>query len=176
MSFLRVLRLKWLAIIGVCVAIMIAFNLTHVRIESNLLSSFDTWYAHASKSLASVSPAKETDQSLKVVITLNSPQTQAAPATWTLPRTSLLDAGDRENTGRILQLISESRIFGLRPVRGEAASQPSLAVSVTDNQQQFQITVSLEDIQDNIQIQNLLKLVDVYSHAELPASVEPSRL
>ncbi len=170
------LRLKWLAIIGVCVAILVVFNLTNIRLESDLLSSFDTWYAHTSKVLASTSLPKETDQSLKVVITLNSPQTQPAPATWTLPRVSLLDPSDRENTARILQLLSESRVFGLRPQRGDGTHDPSLAISVADNQQQFQITVALEDIQDNIQIQNLLKLVDVYSHSEPPASLEPARL
>lgn len=176
MSLLRVTRLKWLAIIGLCATILIAFNLTHIRIESDLLSSFESWYQHASKVLATTSTLKETDQSLKVSITLNSPQTRSTPATWTLPRTSLLDASERENTARILQLLSESKVFGLRPLSGDAADQPSLAIAVSDSHQQFQITVSLEDIQDNIQIQNLLKLIDVYSHTEPSTSLEPARL
>lgn len=175
MSLSRFISLKWLLILVVCGAVLIAFNLTHVRIESNLLSSFDTWYKRAAATLATTSAHQETDQSLKVVITLHSPQTQSGSATWTLPRASLLDASDRENTARILQLISESRIFGVRPLRNESSERPSLAISVTDSQQQFQITVPLEDIQDNIQIQNLLKLIDVYSHTE-PTSVEPARL
>lgn len=176
MNFLRVTRLKWLAIIGLCAAIIVAFNLTHIRIESDLLSSFDSWYQHASQTLSASSTPKETDQSLKVSITLNSPQTQAAPATWTLPRTSLLDASERENTARILQLLGESKVFGLRPLSGDVANQPSLAIAVSDSHQQFQITVSLEDIQENIQIQNLLKLIDVYSHTEPSTSLEPARL
>jgi hypothetical protein len=176
MSFLRVIRLKWLAIIGLCVAILIAFNLTHIRIESNLLSSFESWYQHVSQTLAASSSLKETDQSLKVTITLNSPQAHSTPATWILPRTSLLDASERENTSRILQLLNESKVFGLRPLRGDAATQPSLTILVKDSQQEFQIAVSLEDIQDNIQIQNLLKLIDVYSHTEPSTSVEPARL
>jgi len=176
MSFSRFISLKWLAILAVCGAVLIAFNLTQVRIESNLLSSFDAWYKRVAVTLGPISAPQETDQSLKVVITLHSPQTQSGLATWTLPRTSLLDANDRENTARILQLISESRIFGLRPLRGESGGRPSLAISVTDSQQQFQTTVSLEDIQDNIQIQNLLKLIDVYSHTEPGTSVEPARL
>ena len=176
MSFRRFISLKWLVILGVGGAVLVAFNLTQVRIESNLLSSFDTWYKRAAVTLATTSAPQEVDQSLKVVITLHSPQIQSGPATWTLPRTSLLDANDRENTARILQLISESRVFGLRPLRSESGDRPSLAISVTDSQQQFQITVSLEDIQDNIQIQNLLKLIDVYSHTEPTTSVEPARL
>lgn len=170
------IRLKWLAIIGLCVAILIAFNLTHIRIESNLLSSFESWYQHASQTLTASAPLKEADQSLKVTITLNSPQHSATSSTWTLPRTSLLDASERESTSRILQLINESKVFGLRPLRGDASSQPSLTILVKDSQREFQIAVSLEDIQDNIQIQNLLKLIDVYSHSEPSTSVEPARL
>jgi len=171
-----VTRLKWLAIIGLCAAILIAFNLTHIRIESDLLASFDSWYRHASQTLTASAPLKETDPSLKVSITLNSPQTRSTPATWTLPRTSLLDASERENTARILQLLSESKVFGLRPLSGDATARSSLAIVVSDSHQQFQITVPLEDIQENIQIQNLLKLIDVYSLTEPSTSVEPARL
>jgi hypothetical protein len=169
-------RLKWLAIISLCAAILIAFNLTHIRIESDLRSSFESWYQHTSQTLTMSSPLKETDQSLKVSITLNSPQNHPTPATWTLPRTSLLDTLERENIARILQLLSESKVFGLRPLSGDAADRPSLAIAVSDSQQQFQIVVSLEDIQENIQIQNLLKLIDVYSHTEPSTSFEPARL
>jgi hypothetical protein len=176
MSFLSVIRLKWLALIGVCVAILIAFNLTHIRIESNLLSSFESWYQHASQTLAASSPLKDADQSLKVSITLNSPQARSTSSTWTLPRASLLETSERDNTSRILQLINESKVFGLRPLRGAAMSQPSLTILVKDSQHEFQIAVSLDDIQDNIQIQNLLKLIDVYSHSEPSTSLEPARL
>jgi hypothetical protein len=164
MSFLRVTRLKWLAIIGLCAAILIAFNLTHIRIESDLLASFDSWYRHASQTLTASAPLKETDPSLKVSITLNSPQTRST------------DASERENTARILQLLSESKVFGLRPLSGDATARSSLAIVVSDSHQQFQITVPLEDIQENIQIQNLLKLIDVYSLTEPSTSLEPARL
>ncbi len=170
------LNIRWLIAIGFMVMAIIAFNLSNPTLKSDLVTSFNEWYQSTSPNLQPTADPKAADLSLTVAVTLSNPSLATTPATWTLPTRSLLDSDDRDNTARILQLIKESGVFGLNPLRGGSRSTPSLAISVKDNTKQFEITIPLEEAQSNIQLQNLMKLMDLYTHAPATPNVEPARL
>jgi len=155
---------------------LIAFNLSHPTLKNDLLTSFNEWYQGVSAQLSSAADPQQTTLALKVSVTLSDPTIGGAPAVWTLPSRSLLESTDRDNTARVLQLIRESGIFGFSPIRGGSTKEPFVAVSVRDEQRQFEITIPLDQAQKSIQLQNLLKLMDLYSHAPLSSTVEPARL
>ncbi len=86
-----------------------------------------------------------------------------APQTWSLPSLSITDPTDRAQTTRVLQLINESKIFGLAKADSNDTSIPTLTITITDESDRFETTVPLRDIENNIQLQNLLKLLQVFS-------------
>lgn len=176
MIFSKVCTKRGLVAIGFTVMALIAFNLSHPTLKNDLLTSFNEWYQGISPKLTSATDPQQADLSLRVSVTLSDPSIGGAPAVWTLPTRSLLESTDRDNTARVLQLIRESGIFGLSPMPSSAKKGPSVAVSVRDEQRQFEITIPLDQAQKNIQLQNLMKLMDLYSHAPSTSTVEPARL
>jgi hypothetical protein len=172
----NVLNIRWLVVIGFTVMAIVAFNLSNPTLKSDLITSFNEWYQGTSQQLQPNADPKVADLSLTIAVTLFDPAHRSSPSTWTLPARSLLETDDRDNTARILQLIRESGIFGLAPVRSGSRTTPSLAVSVKDARRQFEITIPLKEAQNNIQLQNLMKLMDLYTHAPATPNVEPARL
>jgi hypothetical protein len=172
----NVLNIRWLVVLGFMVMAIIAFNLSNPTLKNNLVTSFNEWYEGTSQQFQPNADPKAADLSLRISVTLSDPALGVTPSTWALPARSLLEAEDRENTARILQLIRESGVFGLPSIRSGSRSTPSLAVSVKDNRRQFEITIPLEEAQNNIQLQNLMKLMDLYTHTPATPNVEPARL
>jgi hypothetical protein len=176
MTLRNVLNIKWLVAFGFVLMAIIAFNLSNPTLKRDLVTSFNDWYQTTSQGLHPNADPKAADLSLSIAVTLSDPSLATTPATWTLPTRSLLDSQDRDNTARILQLIKESGVFGLNPVRRGSRSAPSLAISVKDTTRQFEITIPLAEAQNNIQLQNLMKLMDLYTHTPPTPNVEPARL
>lgn len=172
----NVLNIRWLVAFGFVLMAIIAFNLSNPTLKSDLVTSFNEWYQTTSPKLQPTADPKAADLSLSVAVTLSDPSLAGTPATWTLPTRSLLDSDDRDNTARILQLIKESGVFGLNPIQSGSRSTPSLAISVKDTTRQFEITIPLAEAQSNIQLQNLMKLMDLYTHTPPTPNVEPARL
>lgn len=155
---------------------IVAFNLSRPSLKNDLSTSFNEWYQGASPLLQGHDEAKQADLSLKVSIAVSSPSLGDKPSVWTLPARSLLEPEDRENTARILQLIRESGVFGLKPVTERAGNRAAITFSIKDGERQFEISVPMEEVEDNIQLKNLLKLLDIYANTPRPSDVEPARL
>jgi hypothetical protein len=172
----KIIKPKFLITALFTVMALVAFNLGSPTLHNNLQSSFNEWYRGASEKLLPSAELKETDLSLQVSILVRDPSHGTTPSVWQLPTKSLLDPVDRENTGRVLQLLSESGIFGLSSVRDQATSPSLMSVTVKDAQKQFEIAVPLEAVQENIQLRNLLKLLQVYSSTPSSSEVTPERL
>lgn len=155
---------------------LIAFNLSRPTLRSDLLTSFNDWYQGAALKLSPNAELKDADLSLKISVTLKDPSRTPNVSLWELPAKSLLDLTERESTARVLQLIRESGVFGLNPVRNPTAETPFVSVVVKDGEQSFETAVSLEAVRENIQLMNLLKLLEVYSNSPSTSDVSPSRL
>ena len=155
---------------------LVAFNLGSPTIQNNLQSSFNEWYQGVAEKLSPTADLKETDLTLQISIVVKDPSRGVTPSAWQLPVRSLLDPTDRENTGRVLQLLRESGIFGLSSVRDQANAPSLMSVSVKDAQKQFETAVSLDTVRENIQLLNLIKLLEVYSATPTSSEVSPARL
>jgi hypothetical protein len=176
MMFKNILKPKFLVAALFTLMALVAFNLGSPTIQNNLQTSFNEWYQGVADKLSPTADLKETDLTLQISIVVKDPSRGATPSAWQLPTRSLLDPTDRENTGRVLQLLRESGIFGLSGVRDQANAPSVMSVSVKDAQKQFEIAIPLDAVQENIQLLNLLKLLEVYSNTPSASEVLPERL
>ena len=165
-------------LIGILLTAMalVAFNLGQPGIERDTASTFNAWYEQAATKLGPSAEPQQADLALRVTVSVKDALHGDAPTVWNVPSSSLLDRGERENTSRVLQLIRESGVFGFTPLRNPASASSLLALSIKDGEQQFDITVPYSAIEQSIQLQNLLKLLDVYSNQPDTSHVEPARL
>jgi hypothetical protein len=165
-------------LIGIAFALMalVAFNLSNPTMHSDLGSSFNAWYSRVAPELEPGVDLKDGALTLKVSVLLKDPSRGATPSVWELPSRSLLDATDRENTARVLQLIRESGVFSLAPLRNPASVESLVSFSVKDADRLFEISVPLDAARNNIQVMNLLKLLDIYASSTETPDVTPARL
>jgi hypothetical protein len=170
--------LKPKALVAALLTLMavVAFNLSQPRLDSERGVQFNSWYEAAAIKLAPSTDPKDADLRLSISITVRDPARGPAPTTWNLPAQSLLDIDDRDNTARILQLIKESGVFNLRPLSNPAKESSVLTISVKDQEHQFETALPLRSAEDNIQLRNLLKLLEVYASTPLSTEVTPHRL
>ena len=156
------------------VAALVAFNLSYSKLDSELLASFNDWYAQTTPAL----DTEVTDPTLKsnvsVTITLSGTLATQPVSSWTFPTRSLADPEDRAQTLRILQLISESKVFGAPAVTRKDSGGGYITITVTDSERKFDITVSTQTVEQSIQLQNLLKLLQIYATTP-PAPVNPAQ-
>jgi hypothetical protein len=155
---------------------LVAFNLGQPGIQTDNAIAFNDWYQSASGKLLPNSEISETDLNLHIKISARDPSLGAAPTEWILPASSLREPEERENTGRVLQLIRESNVFGFTPISDPERSQSVIALDVKDGDQSFSIAVPYNVIEKNIQLKNLLKLLDVYSTQKPANEIEVERL
>ena len=125
--------------------------------------------------VTAITPTPLGEGKTTVTIGLSGRPTPPSTFTWTLPARSLAEASDRENTARVLQLLSESEVFSVRPVTSPKEGVSYLSISVREGEQKFETTVPAEEVERRIQLQNLLKLLDIFSKAAPPLAIEPSR-
>lgn len=155
---------------------LIAFNLGQPGIQTDTASAFNKWYQTAAAQLAQAGDAQGSHLSLRLTVTVQEPVRGDSPTVWNLPTTSLNYPEERENIARALQLIRESGVFGFAPLRNPTASASLLALRVHDATQHFEIVVPLQVVEESIQLQNLLKLLEIYSMRKDTHQVEPARL
>lgn len=162
--------------IGVLVtlAALIAFNTTRSNLKTEALASFTTWQTSVSAILTN--PNAETSlPKIVVSVRVENPSPGVASQSWLLPKVSITDPTDRNQVSRVLQLLSESKIFGMAPERPSETPTPTLRVSVNDETNRFETAVPLSVVDQNIQLQNLLKLLEIFSAAPRE-QVNPSQL
>lgn len=160
---------------AIAIVAVALFNLSRSPVQSDLLLEFNDWYKHTAPLLEQQDVAALGNVNIAVTIAASGRPTPPHTITWTLPARSLSETADRENTARVLQLVSESGIFGLKGVSAPAPDQPYLSVAVRNADHQFSITVPAEQVEKSIQLQNLLKLLDVLSQTAPPLAIEPGR-
>lgn len=156
----------------VVIATLIAFNAFNGRLESENLAAFNEWYPKTALLLDSDSPDGVTKSKLQISLRINSSLTTSV---WNFPSHTLADANERSQTSRVLQLISESKVFGLPTVSRPKEGGSYVTIAVSDESVSFSTTVASDSVDDNIQLQNLLKLLEVY--ANTPSQpVNPAQL
>jgi hypothetical protein len=156
-------------------AALLAFNLFYSKLDSELLASFNDWYSQTAPTIDTENAESALNSKVSVTITLSGVLANPGTNTWTFPTRSFADAEDRAHTARVLQLISESKVFGSPGVTRKDGNGSYVSVTVTDSDRKFDITVSAQTVEQNIQLQNLLKLLQVYA-ATPPPPVNPAQL
>jgi predicted aldo/keto reductase-like oxidoreductase len=76
----------------------------------------------------------------------------------------------------VLQLIRESNIFGVAPLKDSLNSKSAISISIKDGDHSFDTAVPYNITESNIQLKNLLKLLEVFSAKTPAAEIEPTRL
>jgi hypothetical protein len=170
MKLVRVILSKSTLVAIVASAALIAFNTLSYNLESEQLASFNDWYPKAASTLESENPEDASKSKLQVAIQVNG---GLSSSTFNFPSRSLADASDRSQTSRVLQLLKESKAFGIPQSSGKKESQ--VTITVSDEAGSFSTTIDSDAIQDNIQLQNLLKLLEVYA-ATPQQPVNPAQL
>jgi hypothetical protein len=158
MKIARLLLSKTAITALVAIAGLIAFNSLYYKLETEQLAAFNEWHPTTQTMLQSENGEQASKSKLQITIRLKSGEQTSQ---WSFPTQSLANAEDRERTARILQLISESKVFGLPS--SSSKSGESLSIGVSDAATSFSTTISGDAIKENIQLQNLLKLLEVYS-------------
>ncbi len=160
----------------VTLAGLIAFNLTRPGLQSERQAAFDTWYSSTLPSLEVGSDAALASRKLTVKVRMRGAQGSTPASEWTLPIQNLGNAEDRTRTTRVLQLISEAQVFSLSPAKDPSDERGYLSLSIADGEQHFDTVVALQDVEKDIRLQNLIKLLEVFSSQPPTPAVDPTRL
>jgi len=169
MKLARVLLSKTALTTLFIVAGLIAFNSLYSKLETEQLATFNTWYPTTQAMLQNEDGEQASKSKLQVTVRL---QGGARSSSWSLPSQSLAVPEDRERTARVLQLISESKVFGLP---SSSKDGESLTIAISDESSSFSTTVRTDAVKDNIQLQNLLKLLEIYASTPVQP-VNPAQL
>jgi hypothetical protein len=95
---------------------------------------------------------------------------------WKLPNGSLSDPEQRARVARVLQLIAESQLFSIRRSSASKTGGAYLAIAVVDPTRRFETTISFDEVKENIQLQNLLKLLEVFAASPPAPPMNPNQL
>lgn len=141
------------------IASVIAFNTFYTKLETEQLAAFNEWAPKTFDLLENQNPEAATKSKVSISIRLEGGE---KASTWTFPEHTLADTKEREQTARVLQLINESKVFGISPASRNASGE-RITIAITDESTSFSTTVSAQELRSNIQIQNLLKLLEIYA-------------
>jgi hypothetical protein len=176
MSFQSLFKTKTILGVALTVLALVAFNRNQLSVNTEALSSFGQWYQDTASKLSPGAELREGNLPLRITITLNDPSSSAPSTVWELPKRSLLELDERDNTLRILGLINESGVFGLRRLPNPSKEMGYLSIAIKDEQRDFVSAVPLSVVNDNIQLRNLLQLLQVTSTEQSAGDVAPERL
>ena len=164
-------------VVGVVLTLLalLLFNGTRPALQSDTLAKFNAWYETAAPTLDSGTDATLANRKLTLKVRLSG--TSGASANeWILPTHNLGNADDRSRTIRVLQLIHESQLFGLRSTQDPVEGESYLSISITDGDQRFDTVIKADDVEGDIRIQNLIKLLEVFSTEPAVPTIDPTRL
>lgn len=170
------LNLKYL--LGSVLAIMalVAFNLGQPPITSDLADDFNNWYQATTVRLSPSAELRDADFALQITISVHHRDREAIPTVWNVPSSSLRDPRERESTARVLQLIRESDVFGLTSLHSYDKNSPRISITAKDKDHEFSVTLPYTAVEQSIQLQNLLKLLEVTANQNASPIVDPARL
>ena len=159
------------------VIILAAFNWTRPPLETEKEVAFREWYKVASPALHDAEAPSLIASSPKIRVKVRGDSgLYVAPQEYTLPSVEMDPDAERERLTRILQLIAESQIFGMKPMDVPAEEAHYLSVSVDAGEKKFDIAVPYNTVRDNIQLQNLLQLLELFSSTAHLETVVPGNL
>jgi len=159
----------------ITIAALLLFNGTRPALQSDALSAFNSWYEAAAPTLDSGSDATLANRKLTLKVRISS--AAGTPASeWILPTHNLGNVDDRSRTIRVLQLIHESQLFGLKPVRDPLEGGSHLSIAISDGEQHFDTVIKADEVEGDIRIQNLIKLLEVFSTEPAVPTIDPTRL
>jgi len=155
------LKPQALVVLVATIVVLLVFNLSRPSLTHELQATFDTWYSKASVQLADTNSASQQSNPVSVVIKLVAGPENSSE--WKLPVVDGNNAEERARILRVLGLLAEGRVFNLPTLTSPGGREPFLSISVKDSERKFETVVSLKTVSDNIQLQNLIKLLEVFS-------------
>jgi hypothetical protein len=154
------------------VAALLVFNIGRDVATSEQQAQFDDWCTLAVPSIEATQAGSAAIADIHVTVSVAGAQRNQ----WTIPTTSLADAEERSRLVRVLQLLKESQVFGLRGLKEVGPADQVITITVSDKGRSFQTTVPYGTTNRNIQLQNLLTLLEVFASSPVGTQVEPARL
>ena len=151
---------------------LVIFNLGRDVVGSPQQADFEDWYTLAVPSIEATQPGSAAVADIRVTVAVGGTRHNQ----WTVPATSLADSEERSRLVRVLQLLKESQVFGLRSLNQAESSAETVSITVTDKEKAFRTIIPLEATTRNIQLKNLLALLDVFAATPASTQVEPGRL
>jgi hypothetical protein len=168
------LKPQALVVLVATLVVLLVFNLSRPSLTHELQATFDTWYSNASVQLADNNGSTQQSKPVSVVIKLTS--SPESTNEWKLPVLDGNNAEERARILRVLGLLSEGRVFNLPTLTSPGGREPFLSISVTDAERKFETVVSLKTVSDNIQLQNLIKLLEVFATQPATQLANPAQL
>ncbi len=150
----------------IAIPVLVLFNLMRPPLESEVEGSFRDWYKTTSTALSSSETPLVASSLPKVKIKVRGDSgLYKTPQEYTLPtKDKDLDV-EREKLSRILQLVFESQLFTMPSMGEPKDGDDYVSISVEGGERQFSITVPYDTVRENIQLQNLLKLLELFHSA-----------
>jgi hypothetical protein len=180
MSISRFLSPRYLIGGAAAVALFLAFNLSRPPLETETQAQFIAWYEGASAYLNGTGEQNPAPRPIQATITLVSDTTPSGKTTsWSLPVGAPEERELRSRLARVLELVKESGVYASRTyLVATPPRRPHVAITVTEDTKNFTAHVPLTDIEENIQLKNLLKLLEIFtaSPAATVAPINPSQL
>lgn len=158
------------------ILLFIGFNAYQPSLENIQEAEFNSWYEETiTKRTAKPQLQGDTTPSaVAVSIIVNEIQSKNVIAQWNIPRTHVASSSDYDMLLRVLQLIKESNLFHLKPVTRSSGKEFSVSITVKTPQQSFQTTISMQAVEESIQLRNLLKLLETHDSLPPPQTVYPT--
>jgi hypothetical protein len=161
MKSVRFLLSKTGVTVALVIGSLILFNVFIGKVDTEKLAAFNDWYPPIATILSEEEPPPAS--SLRVTIQLSGSFARGGTTSQTFPTQSLADQRDREQTFRVLQLLSESKVFGLPAVTRPHEGGSYVTITVSDERASFQTIVNADTVEKSIQLKNLLKLLELYA-------------
>jgi hypothetical protein len=168
------LKPQALLVLVTTVVVLLVFNFFRPSLTNEVQATFDTWYSTASVRLSDNSGSTQQNNPISIKIKLANGSEN--PTEWKLPALDGNNAEERARIARVLQLLSEGRVFNLPSLSSPAGRESFLAITVSDAERKFETVLSLQVVSENIQLQNLVKLLEVFSAQPATQLANPAQL
>ena len=153
---------------------LLAFNLTRRPLKFIEDAAFTNWASKVEPTLGTAVGEELPNVSIRIAL----PAMGKNPAVkWHMASSDFVgdsSADSREKFLRIFGMLKEANLFGLNQ---STESKDAVIVEVLTPEKEFHSSFFPSAVSSNIQAQNLLKLIELYSMSTpTPAPVDPGRL
>lgn len=165
MSVSRFLSPQYIVGAVAALGLLLIFNATRPALETETHARFTQWYEGASTYLTKTEGNPSPVRTIQATIVVSpEPSSGGKSSKWIVPNGTLDEGEQRSRLARVLELIKESQIYGNSSYLVAADSTtPHISVAVSEGESTFAATIPLKELEKNIQIKNLLKLLEIFS-------------